>query len=147
MDTSRSSLAGGPPALRAGLGLWGALGVFLIVRATIAWTEFGSLRDRLIDVRDVPAAQAGSMVRNLLLVNTAVAVALTAGYVVLALLVLWRRSWARVLLTVLAGGHVLFVLAFGTWTPTNLVVLLLAVLAWACFWRRSTSEWLAGDRD
>ncbi|PRW63867.1 hypothetical protein [Actinopolyspora mortivallis] len=146
MATPRSPLSGTPPALRAGLGLWGAVGVFLLVRALLSWLDFGTLRDRVTQVRDLPAGRAAAMVRDLLLVNTALAVVLAAGYLVLAWLVLRRRSWARIALTVLAAVHVLSVLAFGAWTASNLIVFVLVVLAWACFWRRSTSEWLSGER-
>ncbi|SDJ81568.1 hypothetical protein SAMN04487820_102218 [Actinopolyspora mzabensis] len=145
-NTSEPVPTGVPRTLRVGLGLWVALGVFLLVRAAISWTDLGALRGGLVDTRGLAPERAEQLAREFLVVNTILAVVLAAGYAGLAWSVLRRHSWARIAVSLLAVAHVLLLLLSGAWSASNLIVLVLAVLAWACFWRRETSEWLAGDR-
>ncbi|GAB3545957.1 hypothetical protein J2S53_002762 [Actinopolyspora lacussalsi] len=145
-NTSEPVPTGVPRTLRAGLGLWAALGVFLLVRAVISWTDLGALRGRLVAASGLLPERAEQLARDLLVANTILAVVLALGYAGLAWLVLRRHSWARIAVSLLAVAHVLLLLLSGSWSASNLIVLVLAALAWACFWRRETSEWLAGDR-
>ncbi|SDP87139.1 hypothetical protein SAMN04487905_11163 [Actinopolyspora xinjiangensis] len=146
MTDTPEAPTGVPRTLRAGLGLWVALGVFLLVRAAISWADLGAMRGRLVEASGLLPDEAERLARDLLVANTLLAVVLAAGYAGLGWLVLRRRSWARIAVSALAVAHVLLLLLSGAWSASNLIVLVLAALAWACFWRRETSEWLAGDR-
>lgn len=134
-----------PRVLRVGFGLWAVLGTFLVIRAGIAWTSFGALRDRFARQRGDDPAAAADTVSTLLIANTLIALALAVGYVGLAWLMLRRKQWARIAVSLLAAAHVLLVLLSGAWTGTNLIVLGLAVAGWACCWRAASSEWLGGS--
>ncbi len=145
-SSSDDSDAGPPPrVLRAALGIWCALGAFLLLRAALAWSGQGTLRRTLIEQQSLPAEQAGSAAMTLLLVNTGIAVVLAAGYAVLAWLMLRRKSWARLAVTALALVHLALVLAVASITAQHVIVLLLAVAGWACSWRGSSSQWLASE--
>ncbi|MBA8827155.1 protein-S-isoprenylcysteine O-methyltransferase Ste14 [Saccharopolyspora lacisalsi] len=147
MDSSNDDSDAGPPprVLRAALGIWCALGAFLLLRAALAWSGQAMLRRMLVERQSLPTEQAGSAATTLLLVNTGIAVVLAVGYGVLAWLMLQRKSWARLAVTALAIAHLALVLVMASVTAQHVIVLLLAVAGWACSWRGSSSRWLAGE--
>ncbi len=135
-----------PYVVRAALGLWCALAVFLLVQSGLSWTGVEWLEQRLVEQQGMPAERASSVARSLLLVSSGITVLVAASYVTFAWM-LWRgRAWARIAVTVLAIAHVLLILVASAVSVSNVIVLLLVAAAWACCWRRSTTDWLTGGR-
>lgn len=145
--TEAGNSADPPRVLRASVGLWCALAVVLLLQAALAWGGWDLLQQRLIEQRAATSVQAGSAARTLLLVNSGIAVVLAAGYAGLAWLMRQRRPWARLAVTGLAILHLALMLVTASLSAQNIIMLLLAVAAWACCWRRSSSEWLTGEHD
>ncbi|MDR7302367.1 hypothetical protein [Haloactinomyces albus] len=135
-----------PRVLRTAVGLWGALAVFLIVRAAVAWVDVDRLHRRLIEQPGTTPAEASSAVRSLLLGNLAIAVALAAAYAGLAWLIRQRHWWARIAVTVLTVAHLVMILGTMSLSASNGIVAVLALVAWACCWRAESTEWLNGER-
>lgn len=135
-----------PTAVRAAVGLWWAVAVLLVLRAALSFGGFDLLRRQWIEQRGATPAEAASVVQAQLLMNLALAVVLALAYAALAWMMWKRRGWARTAVTVLAVLQLVMVLATGALSVPNLITLVLMVAAWACSWRASSSEWVAGER-
>lgn len=135
-----------PTVLRVAVALWGALAVLLLVRAAVSWADFDRLHRRLLGQQGMTSAEASAAAQSLLLVNLVISVALAAGYAGLAWLIRKRQWWARIAVTVLTVVHLLMILGTMALSASNLVVVVLALGAWACCWRAESTEWLTGDR-
>lgn len=147
MDTPSGTGGDQPPyVLRVAVGLWCALAVFLLLQSGLAWTGLDWLRQRLVEQQGLSAARAGAAARSLLAVNTAIAVVVAAAYAALTWFVWRRRAWARLAVTVLTVVHLLLILVTAALSTPNLIMLALAVAAWACCWRPSVTDWLTGGR-
>lgn len=147
MSSPSESGSGPPPnVLRVAAVLWSALALLLLLRSGLAWTGMDWLRQQLMDGEGLSAARAAATARSLLVVNTLIGVVVAGVYGALTWL-LWRRhAWARIAVTVLTVAHLLLILVTGALTVPNLIVLAMAVGAWACCWRPSVTDWLTGGR-
>ncbi|KAA2264842.1 hypothetical protein F0L68_07130 [Solihabitans fulvus] len=131
-----------PRALRAAVGVWLALAVFGLLITAILWFTKDAVRRQLISGNYVAVDRADDLTHSLLIQNTIASVFFGASYAGLAVL-LWKgRSWARVLLTVVAGLHFFVMLINGVSVP-NFLVAALIILGVALTWRGSTRRWLA----
>lgn len=138
---------GSPGSLRASAGLWCALAAFLLVQLLFSWSDKAELRGQLLASGVAGSAvEAEEKARSLLLLNTGLAVALAATYVVLGLLLLRRLAYVRVAVTVLVILHAVVVLGAGTPSLVNLIVFALAGAALVTAWKRTSSDWLTGER-
>ncbi|QGK71653.1 hypothetical protein GIY23_20930 [Allosaccharopolyspora coralli] len=133
-----------PAPLRVGIGLWCAAAAFLLVQALFSFTGVSGLEQELAD-SGVAAGDAADRARALLTTNLVLAIVLAAVYAGLGFMLGSRRAWVRIVLTIVAFGHVIMVLATLATSVQNLITLVLLVAAVACTWKRDSSEWLHGE--
>ncbi len=134
-----------PAPLRVGIGLWCAAAAFLLVQAIFSFNGVGGLERELVD-SGLGQSDAAGQARALLTTNLVLAIVLGAVYAGLAFMLGTRRAWVRIVLTAVAFGHVIMVLATLATSVQNLITLALLVAAVACTWKRDSSEWLHGER-
>jgi hypothetical protein len=127
-----------PKQVRIAVGLWLAIAVFVLFTIVGLWFQRGDI-ERL-------SGQAPGDVTTFLVTLTVVAVGLSALYAWLTRVFLKRRAWARISLTFVAIGHMLWLLLVGP-TAANLVTLLLICAAVIFTWQPATAQWLAEVRE
>jgi Na+/melibiose symporter-like transporter len=127
-----------PRQVRIAVGLWLATAVFVLFTSIGLWFQRGEI-ERL-------SGRPSGDVTNFLVALSIVAVILAALYGWLTRLFLKRRNWARIALSLVAIGHMLWLLVVGV-SAANLVTLLLICVAIVFTWQRATAQWLAEVRE
>lgn len=136
-----------PRALRVSAGLWCALAAFLLVQAVLAWFGRADLQRQLVDAGVVGSApEAAEQARSLLLTNTGIAVVLAVVYAALGLLMLRRVAYVRGVVTAVALLQLVLALGSGAMSLVNAIVFALAGAAVVAAWRRTSNDWLTGER-
>ena len=136
-----------PQAVRAGVGLWCALAAFLLVQTAVSWAGRSALQQQLVANHAAAPEQAADRTLQLLLINTGIAVVFAAGYVVLGLLILTRRPWSRIGVSVLLAVQVVMMLGSQSLTVVNIIVLVLGGAAAWCCWSKTGTEWVTGEHE
>ncbi|WP_158845191.1 hypothetical protein [Saccharothrix deserti] len=126
-----------PPAVvRGAVGVWFALGAFVLLTNVYLWLRRGALEESAIRAGHDPATVTG-----LLTQLTVVAVGFALGYGLFGWLLRLGRRWARGVLTAVAVVHVLWIVLPGA-SAVNLVTLLLIAVGLALTWLRGTAQWV-----
>ena len=121
-----------PRQVRIVVGLWLATAVFVLFTAAGLWFQRGEI-ERL-------SGKPPGEVTNFLLALTVGAVLFAGLYAWLTRLVLKRRNWARIALSLVAILHALWLLMVGA-SPASLVTLLLICVAIVFTWQSRTAQW------
>lgn len=127
-----------PRTVRIAVGLWLAVAVFVLFTSAGLWLQRGEI-ERL-------SGKPPGEVTTFLLALTVVAVIFAAVYGWLTRLFLKRRGWARIALSLVAIGHMLWLLIVGV-SAANLVTLLLICGAIVFTWQSAAAQWLAEVRE
>ncbi|WP_434452570.1 hypothetical protein [Lentzea sp. E54] len=127
-----------PLPVRIAVGLWLALAVFVLFTTAGLWFERGAVQE----LTGWTSAEATSFLATL----TVAALIFVAAYAWLTRLLLKRRGWARVALSIVSIVHMIWILFVGV-TPANLVTLLLISVAIVFTWQARTAKWLAEVRE
>lgn len=127
-----------PRQVRIVVGLWLATAVFVLFTAAGLWFQRGEI-ERL-------SGKPPGEVTNFLLALTVGAVLFAGLYGWLTRLLLKRRNWARIALSLVAIVHTLWLLLVGA-SPASLVTLLLICVAIVFTWQRRTAEWFTEVRE
>ncbi|GAA3638886.1 hypothetical protein C8D88_101206 [Lentzea atacamensis] len=127
-----------PRSVRIAVGLWLAIAVFVLFTTAGLWFQRGEI-ERL-------SGRPPADVTNFLVALTVVAVIFAALYGLLTRLLVKRKNWARVALSVVSIVHMIWLLLVGVSTA-NLVVLLLICVAIVFTWQARTAQWLAEVRE
>jgi hypothetical protein len=127
-----------PRTVRIAVGLWLAVAVFVLFTSAGLWFQHGEI-ERM-------SGKPPGEVTNFLLALTVAAVVFAAVYGLLAWLLVRRRNWARIALTVVAVVHMLWLLLVGV-SAANLVTLLLICVAIVFTWQSATAQWLTEVRE
>jgi hypothetical protein len=127
-----------PRPVRIAVGLWLATAVFMLFTTAGLWFQRG-------EIERISGRPPGE-VTNFLVALTVVAVIFAAGYAWLTWQFLKRKNWPRVLLSVVAIVHMIWLLLVGV-SPANLVTLLLICVAIVFTWQARTAQWLAEVRE
>ncbi|GAB2824174.1 hypothetical protein [Lentzea nigeriaca] len=127
-----------PRPVRIAVGLWLATAVFMLFTAAGLWFQRG-------EIERISGKPPGE-VTNFLVALTVVTVIFAAVYALLTWQFLKRKSWPRVLLSVVSIVHMIWLLLVGV-SPANLVTLLLICVAIVFTWQARTAQWLAEVRE
>ena len=127
-----------PRQVRIAVGVWLATAVFVLFTTAGLWFQRGEI-ERL-------SKKPPGEVTTFLIALTVVAVIFAGLYVWLTRVLLKRRNWARIALSVIAIVHMLWLLAIGI-SPASLVTLLLIVVAIVFTWQARTAQWFAEVRE
>lgn len=127
-----------PKQVRIAAGLWFAIAVFVLFTAIGLWFQRGEI-ERL-------SGRASGEVTTFLVALTVIAVLFSALYAWLTRTFLRRRAWARISLSFVAIGHMLWLLVVGI-SAANLVTLLLICAAVIFTWQPAAAQWLAEVRE
>lgn len=127
-----------PKPVRIAVGLWLAIAVFVLFTSAGLWFQRG-------EIEQLSGRPPGE-VTNFLIALTVVAVIFAAVYAWLTRLFLKRRNSARIALSLVAIGHMLWLLIVGV-SAANLVTLLLICAAIVFTWQRAAAQWVAEVRE
>jgi hypothetical protein len=127
-----------PRPVRVAVGLWLATAVFVLFTTAGLWFQRG-------EIEQLSGRSSGD-VTNFLVALTVVGVVFAALYGWLTRMFLLRRNWARAALSVVAIGHMLWLLIVGV-SAANLVTLLLICVAIVFTWQRAAAQWVAEVRE
>ena len=127
-----------PRPVRIAVGLWLAVAVFVLFTSAGLWFQRGEI-ERM-------SGKPPGEVTTFLLSLTVVAVIFAAGYGWLTWLLVKRRNWARIVLSLVALVHMLWLLVVGV-SAASLVTLLLICAAIVFTWQSATAQWLAEVRE
>ena len=127
-----------PRTVRIAVGLWLAIAVFVVFTTAGLWFQRGEVQ-RLTN-------WTSGQVTGFLTMLSVVALVFVAAYAWLTRLLLRRRNWARIALSVIAIVHMIWILFLGV-SAANLVTLLLICAAIVFTWQRATAQWVAEVRE
>jgi hypothetical protein len=125
-----------PSVVRGAVGVWFALGAFLLMENVVLWLRRDELEQSAVRAGDDPA-----LVTGLLTQLTVVAVGFGLGYGLFGWLLKQGRRWSRGVLTGVAVLHVLWIVLPGA-SAVNLVTLVLIAVGLALTWLRGTAQWV-----
>lgn len=130
-------MTGQPPSVvRGAVGVWFALGAFVLLTNLYLWFRRGALEEAAVRAGHDPANVTG-----LLTQLTVVAVGFAIGYGLFGWLLKSGRRWSRGVLTAVAVLHVLWIVLPGA-SAVNMVTLLLIAIGLALTWVRGTAQWV-----
>ncbi|MFS8098039.1 hypothetical protein LFM09_12930 [Lentzea alba] len=127
-----------PRPVRIATGLWLAIAVFVLFTAVGLWFQRGEI-ERM-------SGRPSGEVTNFLIALTVVSVIFAALYGWLTRLFLKRKNWARIALSLVSIGHMLWLLIVGV-SAANLVTLLLICVAIVFTWQRAAAQWMTEVRE
>ncbi|GLZ30700.1 hypothetical protein Lesp02_28890 [Lentzea sp. NBRC 105346] len=123
-----------PLAVRVAAGCWLATAVFTVLTVVGLWL----LRGELAAKAGVPVSDVTNLLVSLSIVSAFFAVA----YGWLTVQLYRARRWTRAVLSVIAVGHMLWLLIVGV-SASSLVTLLLLSVAIVLTWQPSAAKWMA----
>ncbi|HUQ58030.1 hypothetical protein [Lentzea sp.] len=127
-----------PRPVRIAVGLWLATAVFILFTTAGLWFQRGEIEQL--------SGRSSDDVTNFLIALTVVGVVFAALYGWLTRMFLQRRNWARAALSIVAIGHMLWLLVVGV-SAASLVTLLLICVAIVFTWQRAAAQWVAEVRE
>lgn len=127
-----------PGVVRGAVGVWLALGAFVVFTILRLWLVRGRLEEEAVRAGDDPA-----LVTSALFELTLVTGIFALCYGLFAWLLKIGKRWSRGVLTALAVIHLLWIVLPGAAaTAENLVTLLLIAVGLALTWLPATARWV-----
>lgn len=127
-----------PRQVRIAVGVWLATAVFVLFTAAGLWFQRGEIEQL--------SKKTPGEVTSFLIAVTVVSVIFAGLYAWLTRMVLRRRNWARIALSLTSIVHMLLLLAVGI-SPASLVTLLLICVAIVFTWQARAAQWFAEVRE